>query len=113
MTETTAYDMTTDEAAEAEAMLAQLHADGYRDIPEHGSLRPGVRIRHRGDQYPQAYDHGTGVVLHVTEKSPSSWSVSYGAPDIEMVVLYDRPRLGGSRLSQLAQYHVEVVEMPS
>lgn len=109
---TTEFDMTADETAEAQAMLAQLRANGYRDIGNHGPLSPGARIRHRAEQYPEAYRDGTGVVLHLTEKPESSWSQSYGAPDIELTMLRDKAQFG-SRLSQLAHYHVETVEETS
>jgi hypothetical protein len=103
-------DMTADETAEYGQTLAGLHGKGYRTVEEHDGLKAGTRIRRRGDQYPEAYRDGTGVVLVVTERSDSGWSQSYGTADVEMVVLYDQPRLVDSRLSQLAQYHVEAVE---
>lgn len=90
-------------------MLAELHEHGYQDVAEHGRIRPGVRIRHTGHRWPEAYDEGSGVVLAVTEKPDSSWSQSWGRPDVELIALWDRDQ-GFSRLSQLAQYHVEVIE---
>jgi hypothetical protein len=102
--------LSEDEKAEAVRMLGELTDRGYAVVEEHNDLRPGVRIRHRGHQYPEAYLNGTGVVVAVTEKKPSGWSESWGAPDIEMVVAYDKPLLPDmSRLTGLAQYHVEVV----
>jgi hypothetical protein len=107
-TDTDVPGITEDEKARAAAMLAELHAYGYQDVAEHGDLRPGVRIRHRGHQYPEAYDNGTGVVVAITHKPDSAWSQSYRTADVEMVVLWDRPGLCDSRLSQVAQYHVVV-----
>jgi len=89
-------------------MLDGLHAHGYVDVAEHGKLRPGVRIRHRGERYPEALEHGTGIVLAITERPDSPWSKTYGAADIELITLSDKARFN-SRLSQLAQYHVDVI----
>jgi hypothetical protein len=108
MTDTT--DMTAEETAQHERLLADLHADGYRQIDHHNDLQAGARVRHAGDQYPGAYRSGTGTVLTVTEKRHSSWSVVYGMPDVELVVLFD-VGTGRPRLSRLAQYHVEVVDV--
>ncbi len=101
--------MTPEETAEADAMLAELHRYGYRDVDHHGDLRPGARIRHGGHRWPGAYDNGTGVVVAVTEKPDSAWSQSWGKPDVELIALWDRAGLGGGRLSQVAQYHVQAV----
>jgi hypothetical protein len=104
----TAPHLTPDLEAEAAKMLAELHDRGYRDVPEHGDLRPGARIRHVGDRWSGAYDNGTGIVLAITEKPNSAWSANWGAPDVELIALWDRPDTRGW-LSGLAQYHVEVI----
>jgi hypothetical protein len=97
-----------DVRAEAASLLAELVERGYAEKEFHNELRPGARVRHRGHQYSEAFQNGTGVVLHVTEKSPSSWAQSWRTPDVEMVVLWDRPQFG-ARMSLLAQYHVHHV----
>jgi hypothetical protein len=102
-------DLTPEERIEYREMLAKLHACGYRDIEEHGHLKAGVRIRHTGHRWSAAYTNGTGIVLAITEKNPSSWSQSWGKPDIELIALWDRVHLF-SRLCGLAQYHVEVID---
>lgn len=102
-------DMTPDEVAEVERMLGELRKRGYRDVAEHGELRPGVRIRHRGQRWSEALDKGTGVVLAITERPDSSWSQTYRTADIELITLADQERFG-SRLSQVAQYHVATVQ---
>lgn len=101
--------MTPEERTEYEEMLLKLHAAGYRDVEEHGQLKVGARVRHSGHRWPEAYTQGTGVVLALTEKNPSAWSQSWGRPDIELIALWDRVYLF-SRLSGLAQYHVEVID---
>lgn len=101
-------DLTTDEQAKFAEMLTALHERGYGDVPKHGELHPGARIRHRGHRWPGAYTNGTGVVLAITEKPDSAWSVSWRMPDVELVALWDRDH-GAGRLSMLAQYHVDAV----
>jgi hypothetical protein len=101
--------LTPDEQAQAARMLAELDDRGYEAVGAHGLVRPGVRIRHRGHQFPEAYTNGTGTVLVVTERSPSSWSQTHGMPDVELIAVWDRPNLADSRLSQVAQYHVDVI----
>lgn len=96
--------LTPTERTRAAAMLAELHAAGYRDAT-HKLLQPGARVRHTGHQYPEAFRIGTGTVLHVTEKPDSAWSLTYGAPDIELIVLWDTTR----SLSQVANYHVDLI----
>lgn len=106
----TDLDLTPEERVEAERILAGLHERGYTDRERFNELTPGSRVRHRGHRWPQAYTDGSGVVVAITERDPSSWSQSWGVPDIEMVVAFDEPTLPGmSRLTTLAQYHVEVV----
>jgi hypothetical protein len=104
----TTIEMTAEVREQAEAMLAELHKRGYRDIPEHRSIAVGTRIRHTGDRWAEAYIDGTGVVVALTEKPGSSWSASWHMPDIELIALWDRPDTRGW-LSQLAQYHVDVI----
>lgn len=103
-----APELTPRESAEVAALLAELRECGYRDVDHHGALRAGVRIRHYGHQWPGAYDDGTGVVVAVTEKPDSAWSRTWGKPDVELIAAWDRPGVTG-RVSQLAQYHVEVI----
>ncbi len=96
-------------AEEYAAMQAALTAAGYRPV-DYATLPPGERVRHRGEQWPEAYDQGTGVVLAVMEKPNSAWSQSWGGADVELIVLKDKPLLPGlSRLAQLANYHVQAV----
>jgi hypothetical protein len=104
----TTIEMTAEVREQAAAMLAELHERGYQDIPEHGPIAVGTRIRHRGDCWPEAYTNGTGVVVGLTEKPDSAWSVSWHMPDIELIALWDRPGIRGC-LSQLAQYHIDVI----
>lgn len=106
--------LTDDERLEFEAKAQVLYAAGYVDIAEHGDLRVGARIRHRGHQWHEAFHAGTGYVAALTEKPDSAWSWTYGKPDIELIAVWDTPRslAGSSRMSQLAQYHVYVIEVP-
>ena len=101
--------LTDEERNEAEQMLQDLAVNGYVVIDQHCGLRPGGRVRHRGEQWPEAFKGGTGWVLVITEKPGSAWSEAWGMPDVEMLVLFDEPTFSGpSRLNQLAQYHVSL-----
>jgi hypothetical protein len=92
--------------------FTRMHDDlldhGYQDIAEHRGLRVGMRVRHIGHQYPEAYANGTGTVLAVMYKNPSSWSQSYGRPDVELLVAMD----SGS-ISNIADYHVALIKDPA
>lgn len=68
----------------------ELKVRGYKEIAECRGLKAGERIRHVGDQYPEAYDKGTANVLAVFERVGSYWSQSYGDRDIELIVLSER-----------------------
>ena len=96
--------LTPVEQSKVDEMLAALHEHGYRDVEAHNDLKPGVRVRHRGHQWLGAATLGTGNVVSIT-RSPRTIR---GVPDVELIVVWDEPRFD-SRLSQLAQYHVEVV----
>ncbi|GAA0494203.1 hypothetical protein Ade02nite_20560 [Paractinoplanes deccanensis] len=101
---------TTGEQATAERMLAELHEHGYVDRPEFKGLKPGDRVKHRGEQYPEAYDQGTATVWAVVEKPDSAWSRKYHASDVELIVVRDRPFAEGmSRVTSWANYHTEAV----
>lgn len=102
------------EQAEIARMVAELHERGYVDLAEYTYpsarvLRVGTRLRHGGEQYPEALMHGTGHVVALTHRPDSAWSLSWRMPDIELVMLRDKDR-SGSRLSQVAHYHVDVIE---
>ncbi|PZG16476.1 hypothetical protein C1I95_17360 [Micromonospora craterilacus] len=101
--------LTPEEAAKLDTMQASLRECRYVDIPDHRGLRPGARVYHSGHQWPGAAYDGTGVVLAVTERPDSPWSQTYRAPDVELIVLWDRPVLGSSsRLSQSASYRIHL-----
>lgn len=100
-------DLSVAELERTAEMVAGLRGRGYALRARFNELAAGVRVRHRGHQYGEAYRHGTGVIVMVMERRPSSWSQSWGMPDIEMVVAWDRPAfVDASRLSVVAQYHV-------
>lgn len=94
-------DLTADEQREADGLLAELNSRGYVTRDQFKALVPGARIRHRGQQYPEAYNDGTGNIVSVAVRHER---------DVELVVAYDKPRFEGmSRLTVLANYHVDVV----
>lgn len=102
------FTLTEAEQREYDDLLAR----GYRDIDVHGALRVGARVRHWGEQYCEAYRDGTGVVVALMEKSPSSWvAAGWGKHDVELIVRTDRDRWGiGSFVGRWADYHTAVIE---
>ncbi|WP_026931197.1 hypothetical protein [Glycomyces tenuis] len=108
-------ELTTEEQAELERIVASLHEHGYVDLdefvyPKSGlKLRVGTRIKHRNEEYWKAIRHGTANVVALTEKPDSPWSKTYRMRDIELV-MFRQEREIGSRLSQVAQYHIDVIE---
>lgn len=77
--------------ADYEQHRSDLVANGYTDVPDgaHDRLRVGARVRHRGQRWPEALDHGTATAVAVMERASSSWSQRYGTRDIEVIVLRD------------------------
>lgn len=89
----------------AAAYASDLLARGYVEIPDHNGLRPGVRVRHVGEQYPGASE-GTATVLRVF-KSPR---VIQGDPDVELIVKRDKPSFWGEDYGYWADYHTVLAE---
>ncbi len=96
--------------AELEAALADLTSRGWKRVESHSGLSAGTRVRHRNHQYAKAFSEGTGNVWTVTLKDPSPWSQTYRMPDVELLVVVDEASFG-TRVSKVAQYHVEVMEV--
>jgi hypothetical protein len=98
--------------AELKPLIDELLERGYRPINEHNGLRVGVRVRHCGEQFWQAFQGGTAVIEVLMQRSPSSWEARYGRPDIEMIVRRDDDRVsaGTSRYGGWADYHARLVD---
>lgn len=93
--------LTPEVQAEADTMLAELISRGYKQVQQRKHLTVGARVRHVGEQYYEAYENGTGNIYAITVRRET---------DVELVVVRDEPRFsGGSRISGLANYHVEVI----
>jgi hypothetical protein len=89
-----------------ELVRAELVERGYVEVDEFEGLRAGGRVRHSGEQFPSAAQHGTGTVVAVYERTNSAWSrLSYNGFDVEVIVDRDKPSIGGqSTISQWASY---------
>lgn len=79
--------MSGEHSAES-AALAPMLADGFARY-EHEHLKPGVRVRNRGEQYSTARQFGTAEVVAVLRK-PGVWEQEYGRLNIEVLVRRDR-----------------------
>ncbi len=84
-----------------------LLASGYQDIEETArGVRVGDRVRHVGERYDEAYEHGTATVLAIMELEGSPWSATWGQRDVELIIERDQPPTpDGNRISQWADYH--------
>lgn len=103
MTDTTTTQPTDDVAA----ALAPLLAEGFTHH-DHEQLRPGVRVRNRGEQYDDARQFGTAVVVAVLRK-PGAWEQKWGRMNIEVLVRRERPRFG-NELAWWADYGTALPE---
>lgn len=74
-------------SAEIDA-LAPMLTDGFRHH-EHEHLKPGVRVRNRGERYDTARQFGTGEIVAVLRK-PGAWERQWGRLNIEVLVRLDR-----------------------
>lgn len=69
-----------------EARAAELLGRGYTEVTEAGELFVGQRVRHIGEQYPDAILHGTAVIERIFIKA--------GGKDVELIARRDKPRWG-------------------
>jgi hypothetical protein len=86
----------------------QLEAHGYMEVAEHGRLKPGARVCHRGQRWYEAIMKGTATIVAVYEKPDSPWSVEWHMPDIEVIAQRDDEPEGRCPITW-AQYHCTVV----
>ena len=84
--------MSTETKSDVEEALAPMLADGF-DHYEHEHIKPGVRVRNRGEQYPEARQWGTAEVVAVLRK-PGAWEKKWGRLNIEVLVRRDRADFG-------------------
>jgi hypothetical protein len=66
---------------------ASLESYGY-EVIEHEKYKPGMRVCGRGEQWYEAQEDGTADIVYVMEKKNSSWSQTYHARDIEIIVMH-------------------------
>jgi hypothetical protein len=88
--------------ATAEENKVSLESYGY-EVIDHDKFKPGMRVCGRGQQWSEAQENGTGVVVYVMENKNSSWTRDYAARDIEVIVLDDK-----GELHQWANYGTHV-----
>jgi hypothetical protein len=94
--------------AAARARVDDLLSHTYVAVDGWSGHRTGLAVNARSHRYPEALERGIGVVLTVLHRARSPWSMTYGAPDVEFVIL----RWDGQQISQLANYHCEHVTGP-
>lgn len=100
----------SDVDAEVARLRARLLADGYRELETYRDLRAGVRVHGAGERWWEAHREGTGAVAAVFQKDPSTWAETWRCDDVEVLVVRDEGH-AGSRVAQLANYHLSVAEV--
>lgn len=100
--------MASQEAADTAALIALKR--GSVEVQEFNGLTVGDRVRHVGEQYPEAYRNGTGTIERIFHLEKSSWAQKHQRPDIELIVKRDNPGTPDDTYRFLADYHVAVVE---
>ena len=91
----------------AEGHAADLLARGYIEVEEIARLKVGQRVRHVGEQYYQAVDHGTAILERIFHHPTR---LIQGSADIEVIVKRDKPRWETGTHGFWADYHTVVVE---
>lgn len=69
-----------------EARAAELLARGYTEVESAGQFSVGQRVRHVGEQYPDAMWNGTAVIERM-------FTLPEGR-DVELIARRDKPRWG-------------------
>lgn len=72
-----------------------------RDSLKPKPLAVGTRVRHRGEQYPEAYERGTGTVVEVVRYYPQDRTYEY-------MVQCDKAPWGGTETLVSRNHVVEV-----
>lgn len=83
--------------ARADRQAANLLDHGYTEVREHGRLAIGDRVRHVGEQYPEAHT-GTATIERIFVR---------GERDVELIARRDKPGFGGPTSTHgfWANYH--------
>lgn len=99
-----------------ESIRADLLAHGYVEVESHtdrfGERRVGQRVHHRGEQFVEAYVHGSAVIRAIFYKADSAWTRQYRDDDVEMAVEFDKGTWRKGDVTQLAQYHTAIPTGP-
>ena len=91
-------------------VAAGLLSRGFIEVTELNGMSVGARVRHRGEQWFEAHEHGTGTIERIFHKPESSWSRTYRRPDVELIVKRDKPKFGADDThSFVADYHIELI----
>ena len=86
---------------EADQYAEDLKNRGYAEAGEHNYLKVGQRVRHIGQQYPDAIQQGTGTLERIFVHTTKS-------RDIEVIVKHDEPQFG-SDYGYWADYHTVII----
>lgn len=90
----------------AEQHAEELLSRGYVEVQEFSHLHVGQRVRHVGQQYPEAYRNGTATIERIFRSPRTTW----GRPDVELIAKRDKPIWGPDDMhAYWADYHAVLV----
>lgn len=95
---------------DAEEVAKEYLDSGSVELQEFKQLKVGSRVRLSGQQWPDAYRIGTGTIERIFHRQNSSWERSWGRPDVELIVRYDKPPYEECTHAFVADYHVDLAE---
>lgn len=105
--------MSGDDWGTLEGTRLGLESNGFREIehaPRNPLIKTGARVRNAGEQYQAAVNHGTATVVAVmrrgSDERPDSWELSWGRPNVEVIVERDPARVsfGSPKYTTWADY---------
>ena len=107
-------------AHSADEVIAELADRGFEmidDAPKDPAIRAGARVRNYSERFPSAYQRGTATVVAVMRRGsdarPDSWEMSWGRPNVEVVVERDAGEENAHRrAASWADYRTASVEDP-
>jgi hypothetical protein len=107
--------MQTTDGVDWSAHYSELVANGYKPVDEFTfrgrTLRVGMRVSHRGQQYADAYRDGTATLAAILVHPPDQWEQDYwGRPNVEVIAITDTDRFGSGRVGRWADYHCQIAE---
>ena len=107
---TVLLDLDENQLAAFARLYQETYARGYREAEPPvtvNGIKAGDRVRAKSIQTAEAFERGTGTVLAVMHNPDSQWEKQWGQPDIEVLVLEDRPLIDLLPVAGYTDYALE------